>query len=250
MTGLNNVKREFLSVRDHIKVANYCKGETSTRRLNLDLIITGNPGTGKSTVARLYAEYLGFLGVVSSCRWARSDESYYSSNPYTSSYDEVADDEIIIMDEYVDTDLLNSNQGVFIIIGHRELAKDILSHPKARGRFSRWIDIEDYSNDELFTILVEILERDSLKVEGGFDAPFLRTFTRLIGYQRGQKNFEYIKTLQTEVKKACRRRADRLGKVILEGNGKVTGIPYWFYNLTESDFFGVQPTDFYKTNES
>jgi len=93
MIGLDDVKKLFLSVQDRVKAAQFLRERNKARasrnqkkkdpvkeatekmgwvrKLHLDLIVTGNPGTGKSTIAELYSEHLRFLGVVSSINRAR-----------------------------------------------------------------------------------------------------------------------------------------------------------------------------------
>ncbi|KAL7628772.1 hypothetical protein AAE478_000287 [Parahypoxylon ruwenzoriense] len=259
MIGLDDVKREFLSVRDRVKAAQARKEEVSVRSLKLDLIITGNPGTGKSTLARLYAEYLVFLGVVSRCCSSKARPPMSCGLPFMLHDDAMDDDstnedgitdEAVIMDEFIRPHKLDSNQGVYIVVGLRENAKSILGHPKARGRFSRRIDLKDYSEDELLAVLVKMLKEDSLKVKGGFDAPFLRMFIRQMGYRKGHKNFENIKTLRAEIEKVRRRRAERLEKATSKKDTAVVSIPNLSYDLTESDFFGAKPTDFHEQSEA
>ncbi|KAK1240272.1 hypothetical protein MKX08_007714 [Trichoderma sp. CBMAI-0020] len=274
MVGLDNVKAEFFSTHDKVNAANSHRRKSSLRSLNLDLIITGNAGTGKSTIARLYAKYLQSMGVVldyNSHDFYRRRRQRYSffSHGFGDSYDsdssessddsddsdgstykDTAGDNAIIMDENISTSLLNSKRGVFIMVGLRDQVKGILSHPKARGRFSRWIDIKDYSDDELHMALVNMMKKNSLTVHGGFNAPFLRRFIRQIGCRRGQKDYENIKTLQNEVKKLRQRRAERLEKSVRKDNPMTTTIPYLSYDLIESDFFGIKPTDFYEASEA
>ncbi|KAH8122463.1 hypothetical protein LI328DRAFT_170531 [Trichoderma asperelloides] len=64
MVGLDDVKGEFFSTHGKVKATGNRQGKSSLRSLSLDLIITGNAGTGKSTIAQLYATYLHSLGNV------------------------------------------------------------------------------------------------------------------------------------------------------------------------------------------
>lgn len=64
MVGLNDVKGEFFSTHGNLKATGNRQGKSSLRSLSLDLIITGNAGTGKSTIAQRYATYLHSLGHV------------------------------------------------------------------------------------------------------------------------------------------------------------------------------------------
>lgn len=70
MVGLEEVKREFLNIKATIAAAKQRKGKLRAQDPNL--VLVGNAGTGKRTVAGLYRTFLGECGV-----WACSDSPYY-----------------------------------------------------------------------------------------------------------------------------------------------------------------------------
>jgi len=139
------------------------------------------------------------------------------------------------------------DSAVMVVVGSREHVKSFLGQSKARGRFFQRVDLKDYNEDELLAILVGNLADSSLKVEGGFEAPFLRMFLRQI---KGRKNFQNVKTVQTEIEKVRRRRGERLEKATCQKQNMIVSIPSASYNLVESDFFGTKPTEFYDESEA
>ncbi|KAK3298923.1 uncharacterized protein B0H64DRAFT_85701 [Chaetomium fimeti] len=56
LVGLENVKMQFLKIKATIDAARERKGWL--RRQDLNMIILGNPGTGKTTVAEIYKDFL------------------------------------------------------------------------------------------------------------------------------------------------------------------------------------------------
>jgi ABC-type antimicrobial peptide transport system ATPase subunit len=62
LTGLEETKALFLHAKAKMQAA--IRRGTDLDKENFDLAIIGNEGTGKSTVARLYASFLLSLGVI------------------------------------------------------------------------------------------------------------------------------------------------------------------------------------------
>jgi DNA replication protein DnaC len=56
LPGLEETKAMFLNARAKVKAA--IRRETSLKNDNFDVVFTGNEGTGKSTMAKLYAKFL------------------------------------------------------------------------------------------------------------------------------------------------------------------------------------------------
>ncbi|KAI1413313.1 hypothetical protein F5Y13DRAFT_161081, partial [Hypoxylon sp. FL1857] len=77
MIGLEDVKLRLVEIAFRVAVVADKQGVNPTAR-ELSMIFTGNPGTGKTTVAKHYIRFLREFGVLSD----PSYERYHPSDPY------------------------------------------------------------------------------------------------------------------------------------------------------------------------
>jgi len=193
MVGMKDVKETVRGIANKLalnkkimeKTGNIPEGEGN------HVCITGNPGTGKSSIARILAKLFKAIGLLADdkpveiqaadlkgsyvgqskdkvheyCRQAMGrvlfiDEAYSLVNEYGSN-DLYAEEAIPILMAHLEND---RDKFVCIIAGYpREM--DILikkSNPGMERRFKHYIHIPDYSADEL----VEIFERCNVEKKG------------------------------------------------------------------------------------
>ena len=192
LVGLNAVKQEvnnlinLLQVQKKREALGISTGDTS-----LHLVFSGNPGTGKTTVARLLAEIYRELGVLSKGHLVEVDRSglvggYVGQTALK--VKEVIDkalggvlfiDEAYSLSSRGDTDYgieaidtllkaMEDNRGDLIVIvaGYTDKMVGFLkSNPGLKSRFNKFIYFEDYTPEELFAIFKAMCEKDKFSMQ-------------------------------------------------------------------------------------
>ncbi len=177
--GLEEVKKE---VKNLINMATVYKlrrdNDLPNTDMSLHMVFSGNPGTGKTMIARFMARVYHSLGLLSVGKLVEVDRSglvagYIGQTAIkTAKVLEEAKGSVLFIDEAytltsksendfgyeaVDTILKamedNRDDLVVIVAGYIELMEEFVdSNPGLRSRFNKYIDFADYTADEMIGI--------------------------------------------------------------------------------------------------
>jgi AAA+ superfamily predicted ATPase len=186
LIGLQQVKKEVTTMKNFIEV-NRRREEAGmkTPPISYHCVFTGNPGTGKTTVARIVAGIYKELGILQKGHLVETDRSglvaeYVGQTAVkTNKVIDSALDGVLFIDEaYSLVGAGNEDFGkeaiatlvkrmeddrdrlVVILAGYEdEMQQFIDSNPGLRSRFNRYIHFEDYTADELKQIFLGMLKK-------------------------------------------------------------------------------------------
>ena len=188
LVGLDPVKAEVRLVADLIQVQNLRRErDLPVAESSRHLVFTGNPGTGKTTVARLLAQIYRTLEVVEKGHLVETDRSqlvagYVGQTAIQvrkvletalggvllvdEAYALARGDERDFGQEAIDTlvKLIEDHRDEVVVIAAGypdEMADFVNSNPGLRSRFPKTIAFPDYSDDELVAIFLSMAEKSA-----------------------------------------------------------------------------------------
>ena len=232
LVGLNAVKREITNLASFLNLQ-IRRGESNTFQ-GKHYVFTGNPGTGKTTVARIMADVFRTLGILSRGQLIEADRSKlvagYSGQTAikTNQLIDSAMGGVLFIDEAytlksgdsdsfgaeaIDTLLkrLEDDRGKFICIvaGYTDQMHDFIdSNPGLKSRFTQTIHFDDYTPDELTQIFLNLAKDKKFKVDEDTQGAIHRQFEQL--YLRRDKNFGNAREARRIFNQAVERQSQRL----------------------------------------
>jgi SpoVK/Ycf46/Vps4 family AAA+-type ATPase len=215
--GLKSIKYAVKEFIDYLKFQHEreSKGLQGGKRFSINAIFEGNPGTGKTTIARLLGEIFHAMGIVDKGHVIEVDRSslvgqYVGETAQkTDKLIEDAMGGILFIDEAytlvkkggsgqdfgqeaIDILLkrMEDKKGDFVVIvaGYpKEMQSFIESNPGLKSRFNHTFTFDDYTPDELLSIFSNAIAKEEYKIEDDAKEELKKEFTRL--YRKRDTSF-------------------------------------------------------------
>lgn len=236
LTGLENVKHQVNSLVNLIHVQKMRESQgMKISDVSKHMVFMGNPGTGKTTVARMLAEIYKYLGVLRKGQLVEVDRSglvrgYVGQT--ASRVQEVVEEAlggILFIDEAytltvkkgegdfgqeaVDT-LLKAMEDhrkdlIVIVAGYTNLMDEFLeSNPGLRSRFSNFIHFDDYTADEMMEILRKNLADQEYRLSGEAEEKALQIMRERVSNK--PENFANARDVRNFMEHAISNQASRI----------------------------------------
>lgn len=235
LVGLDTVKKDIRSMINFIRVCKLREERgMKAPKLSYHMVFSGNPGTGKTTIARMLAQLYKAIGVLPKGQLVEVDRSgliagYQGQTAIkTAEVIKSAMGGVLFIDEaYALADSDNDTYGkeciatvlkamedhrdelIVIVAGYDELMhKFIDSNPGLKSRFNKYINFPDYSGEEMEKIFM--LQCDSNGYELEAEA---RELIRAIfddWYETRDENFGNGRTVRNSFEKIINCQATRL----------------------------------------
>ncbi|KAK4205525.1 P-loop containing nucleoside triphosphate hydrolase protein [Triangularia verruculosa] len=234
LVGLDDVKSHFQELSLYIHNSQILNIKSGDERYHA--LFQGNPGTGKTTVAKLYARFLESMGVLESNYVVNTSGATLVSNGpgaimnilergdggvlfVDEAYQLVAPPSSLagkqVLDAILDEMDSHSSRWVVIFAGYKEgfdlffAQNDALS-----SRIPYIFTLQDFSDAQIRSLLLNMFQerftRHSYTIEGGPNGPFVDSVVRRISQGRARRGSGNWRTVQNHFQRICQRQVRRL----------------------------------------
>jgi hypothetical protein len=239
LIGLDRIKEEVRTLTNYLKLQQRRdKAGLPGTDMSLHMVFTGNPGTGKTTVARILGKIFGAMGVLKKGHLVETDRSglvaEYMGQTATKTQAKINEalDGVLFIDEAYS---LVSQEGqdvygseaiqtllkraeddrsrlVVILAGYPDEMDALLkSNPGLSSRFDRVLHFDDYSPIELAQIFGWLCENNHYKLAPGSRAKLMLGLTE--SHRTRDRHFGNGRAVRNLFEQAVRRMANRIADV-------------------------------------
>ncbi len=239
LVGLEQVKKEIKSLINLLKVKKMRKERGMQQpSMTLHMVFSGNPGTGKTTVARLLSKIYKSLEILPKGQLVEVDRSNlvegYVGQTATKTKEvvESALGGVLFIDEAytltsgkdgkdfgqeaVDTLLKlmedNRDKLVVIVAGYTQLMEEFVnSNPGLKSRFNKYIMFQDYTGDQLYDIFMSMCKKqDYIPNEPG--KKYVKEYFNSL-VDKHIENFANAREVRNYMERAISRQATRIVEI-------------------------------------
>lgn len=236
LIGLDSVKRQVETLANFIRVQKEREAAgLKAPSISYHCVFTGNPGTGKTTVARILARIYKDLGVVSSGHLVETDRSgliaeYVGQTAMkTNAVVDSALNGILFIDEAYALVQGGQDYGneaiatllkrmeddrdrlVVIVAGYTDEMKEFIdANPGLQSRFNNYIGFPDYSAGELMQILHKSTDKYGYQMTPAAEKFVEQHLRNKVAHK--DRNFGNARYVRNVFEKAIQEQANRISK--------------------------------------
>ena len=234
LVGLSSVKEEIKTLSNFIKIQQKRKEQgLKSSSVSYHCVFTGNPGTGKTTVARIVAQIYKDLGILSKGHLVETDRAglvaeYVGQTAVkTNKIIDSALDGVLFIDEAYSLIGTGQDYGkeaiatllkrmeddrdrlVVILAGYSKEMQDFINtNPGLQSRFNRYIEFPDYSAEELLQIFEKNIAKFDYKLEKDALVAMSEYFQHAV--ENKDANFGNARFVRNIFEKTLEKQANRL----------------------------------------
>lgn len=269
--GAANVKVAVREIANEVQASlvREERGIGTSGKQAMHIVLTGNPGTGKTTIARKLGEVLEAIGYLDSGHVVEVDRAQMVS-PYQGETPKLVDalcdkakGGILFIDEAytlapVKEDGSKDEQGMqaleklmkrmeddrgqFVVIaaGYKTEMENLFRiNPGIKSRFNKFLHIDDYNTEELFLILQGFVNKSDFRMDESCETLAKKVIQEM--YDNRDKNFANGRAIREMFERMSTRQAERVHQMDME---KVTNEELLTFTAADVPYEEKKQVDF------